>query len=125
MSRTLLGTLAALAVAALVAVGREEVVRNGVLSGAVLAAGLGLLAALWLSHVARTRPGKAMQALVEGFLAVLTSMLAFTLLLRYVPAVAELLSWKGFLVAYSAVVFVPLVLGAFDGARVLTRGTAS
>lgn len=125
MSKTSLSTLAGLAILVVVALQLEPALRVGVLMGATLGGAVGLLGSAWLLHAARTRPAEAMRAMTLGFLFHLVALLMGALSVRFAPVVRDLADVRGFAVAYAAIAFIPLVLGAGAGARVLSERTAA
>ena len=115
------GTLCAMAIAAVVAwrLGGPEGVGVGV--GATMGAGISLLGHEWQRHALRTRPEKAMQAMVVGFLFKLAVVLMGALAFRFIEPVGAACDWRTFLLAFAAGVLAVMVLGTLDSARSLQR----
>ena len=125
MSKTSLSTVLGLAIAVAVAVQLEPALRLGVLMGASLGAAVGLLGSAWLLHAVRTRPADALRATAVGFLFHLVALLLGSLSVRFAPVVRDVADVRGFAVAYAAIAYIPLVLGAGAGARVLSQRSAA
>lgn len=125
MSKTSVSTLFGLALVAWIGSQFESAVRMGVFMGSTLGAAMGLLGSAWLLHAARTRPAKVLSAVSLGFLAHILALLLGSLSVRYAPIVRDLADVRGFAIAYAATAFIPLVLGAGAGARVLSARTAA
>ena len=67
-------------------------------------------------RVIASRPGRALQALVEGFLAKLAVIVLATLALVLVPPLGAALDWRAFLVAFAAAVLIVLLPGTWENA---------
>ena len=111
------GTLCATAIAAAVAwrLGGPEGV--GVAVGATAGAGISLIGHQWQQHALRTRPEKAMGAMVLGFLVKLAVVLLGALAFRFVEPAAATCDWRAFVLAFAAGVLAVMVLGTLDSAR--------
>jgi LytS/YehU family sensor histidine kinase len=125
MSRTSLGTLLGLGLAALVATRFDGSVRVGILGGALFGAALGLFAGAWLRHVAATRPERVLAAMVHGFLFKLGGVVLAALALRFVEPAARVADWRAFVLAYTALVFVAVLLAATETAKALNQRSAT
>ena len=121
MSKTSLITLLGLAAAVLIAVREESAMRAGILAGAVLGAGIGLLGFAWLCHTLKHRPAQAFNALGVGFLFHLGALLMGTIALHYAPVAKDLFDARAFAVCYATLAFIPLVFGAQEGARLASQ----
>jgi hypothetical protein len=119
MTRTALVTLAALAVAGLVAWRLGGTVGAGVIAGFLCGAWIAVSGAAWQMHVARTRPERVMQASGLTFLFKLLALVGFGFVFRFIDAAGERVDWRSFLVTYTAAVLVVMIPGAFDSARAL------
>lgn len=125
MSRTALATLLGLAIVLVVGQQLSSELRMGAWLGGLLGASVGLFGSAWLVHSARHRPQEALRAMMLGFLAHLGALLAGALIVRFAPVVSASADVRGFAVAYAFIAFIPLVLGATAGARVLSERTAA
>jgi hypothetical protein len=120
MTRLIVAMLAALVVALVCASRLGGALGGGVLAGFSLGAGLSGLTFLYLRHVIMTRPERALNAAVLGFLFKLGALLAGGLAFRYIAAAGERADWRSFLVAYAAVVALVLPFAtwaALEGQR--------
>jgi hypothetical protein len=121
MNRTVLVTLAALALSCAAAWRLGGTLGTGVLAGFLCGASVAGLGAAWQMHVIRTRPERVLWATAQSFLFKLFAVLAFALVFRFVDGASERVDWRSFLVTFAAAVFVVMILGAFDNARALKR----
>ncbi len=121
MSKTSLITLLGLAVAIVIAMEQEPAQRAGILAGAVLGAGIGLLGFAWLRHSLEYRPARAFNTLVLGFLIHLGALLVGTLALHYAPLAKELFDARVFAVGYACLAFIPVVFGALESVRIASQ----
>jgi hypothetical protein len=119
MTRTTLGILLGLGLAALVASRFEGAQATGVLGGYLLGAAVALISAAWMRHSLRQDLGRAMRALVEAFGMKLAVALFAALTLRYVEPAGRVLDWEGFLVAYAAASVLALFLSTFETSKAL------
>lgn len=114
----LLPTLLAALVAVLVTADRlGGALGGGVLAGGVVGAGLTTLACLHLRHVLATRPERALQAAVLGFLVKLATLFLGALAFRFVEPAGARVDWRAFVIAYAAVVALLLPLTTWIAVR--------
>lgn len=113
MNRLLLVVLAALAAALLVASELGGARGAGVVLGTSLGAGLAGLSTLYTRHALRTRPARALQASMLGFLLQLFSVLIGGLAFRYVESAAARADYRSFLIAFAAAVALVLPFGTW------------
>ena len=122
MSLTTIATLAGLAAAGLVAW------RLGGSLGAGAAAGFVAGASVTLWGIARQRrvilahPARALQTMVESFLAKLGAVVLSALLLVFVAPLRQAVDWRSFLVGFAGAVLVVLLPVTWDNARILREG---
>jgi hypothetical protein len=121
MTRMIVGIIAGLGLAALVASGLEGIVATGVLCGYLFGASVGALGASWTHHVARVKPANVLQAHVVSFAFKFLGVLMGAFALAFVPAAAEIADWKSFIVAYAAATMITLILGSLDISRALKQ----
>ncbi len=119
MTRTTVGILAGLGLAAAVSSRLESAPATGVLAGYLFGGSLGLLGLAWQRHVIRTEPARAFSAMTQSFLFKLVGVLGGVLAARFIVPVSAVADWKSFAVAYAAAVLVCLVLGSFEIQREL------
>ncbi|MBI5361642.1 MAG: hypothetical protein HZA53_00595 [Planctomycetes bacterium] len=117
MTRTTLTTLCLLAAAGFTAWQLGGALGAGVLAGALTGALFTGLSLLWQRHQLLHHPERALRAMVEGFIAKLLVILMAAFALRFLPALAELLDWRSFLVAFAAAAFALLAIGTADNLR--------
>ncbi len=122
MSKSLIGTLAGLAVLALVSQSLEGIVRTGAWAGYVMGAGLGCVVVGWQASAFRRAPRKALETLILGFLAKLTALAGMCLSIRYVDALGSRMDWQAFTLAATIGIFLLLMLGTWDNAPILREG---
>jgi len=123
MSRTSLGTLVGLALAALVAAGLGGRVGTGVVAGYLLGASIGLVGFLWQRSLV-AEPRKVLYASVFSFLLKLLGLAAGTLALRFVAALGNLADWRAFLFTYAVAAYLSLVGGALENRLAIRQETA-
>jgi hypothetical protein len=119
MTRTSIGLLLGLGLAALVASRLEGSLAAGVLGGYLLGGAVALLSSAWLRHSLRMDVGRAMRATMEGFLMKLAVALLAAVTLRYIEPAGRVLEWRGFLLAYTVAAMVAVFLSAFETSRAL------
>jgi len=119
MTRTNLGILFGLGLAALMASRFEGAQAAGVLGGYLLGACVALLSALWQRHCLRLDSARGLRAGLEAFLLKLAVALIATLTLRYVAPAGAALEWQAFLVAYAGAVLLVMFCATFETARAL------
>lgn len=117
MNRLILAVLAAFAVALSVASELGGPAGAGVVLGYCLGAGLAGLSALYTRHVLRTRPARALQAAVFGFLVKLATLVAGALAFRFLEPVAARADYRTFLIAFAGAVALVLPLGTWVALR--------
>ncbi len=122
MSKSLIGTLAGLAILALFSQSLEGIVRTGAWAGYVLGAGLGCIVVGWQASAFRRVPRKALETLILGFLVKLAVLAGMCLAVRYVDALGSRMDWKAFTLAASTGIFLLLMLGTWDNAPILREG---
>jgi uncharacterized membrane protein len=122
MSRTAIISFVGLGVATLVALQFEGVVARGILTGFAFGSFVSLTAGLWLRHIIQTRPGGAMQGLLEGFGMKIICLLISVLCLRYLDAVGAYADWLAFALAYTASALIGLFSTTWENSRVLING---
>ncbi|MEO6709467.1 MAG: hypothetical protein ABI054_11280 [Planctomycetota bacterium] len=125
LPRTSLGLAAGLLVVAALAWQRGGDVGMGIGLGYALGAFLAGVAVAWQAHWLRVQPARATRAQMEGFVIKLVSAALFTMILRYVPALAENVSWRAFLIAYCAPAVLVLPLATWDLSRFLARNAST
>jgi len=125
MNRLIAAVLVALVVAVVCASRLGGALGGGVLAGYLLGAGLSGLSFLHLRHVLATRPERALQATVVGFLFKMGALLAGGLVFRYVAAAGARADWRSFLVTYAAAVAVVLPLATWAAVEEQRRRRAS
>lgn len=121
MNRPTLLTLLLLLAAAVLAArigGREGL---GVIAGVLCGAGVSLLGGAWMRHVFLTQPGKAMQAFAQTFLFKLAFVAIGAASFRFVPAAAERVDWRSFLIAFAASVLLVHTLTVVESVKLLQR----
>jgi hypothetical protein len=117
MTRLTLVSIAALALAAVVAWRLGGTAGGGVLAGALLGVSFTGLGALHLRHTIRTRPERGLAAFGLSFLFKLAIVVAGALAFRYVDAAALRADWRTFLIAFAACAALLVPLGALDALR--------
>jgi len=117
MNRLILAVLAALALALVLAARLGGALGGGVLAGFAAGAGLSGLGFLYQRHVLATRPERALQAAVVGFLAKLAVLLLGALAFRFVEPAGARVDWRSFVVAYAAAVAFVLPLATWVAVR--------
>ena len=122
MSRTAIISFVGLGVATLVAIQFEGVVARGILTGFAFGSFVSLTAGLWLRHIIQTRPGRAMQGLLEGFGMKIICLLISVLCLRYLDAVGAYADWLAFALAYTTSALIGLFSTTWENSRVLING---
>ena len=124
MPRTYITILLGVLVASLVAWRLGGVRGVGTAGGFLFGASLGVLAAHWQAHVARTRPAAVMQASLLGFLIVLFGVMISGLSLRFLDQAGALADWRAFLISYAAAGLIAIIAGAADTMYVLKEGSS-
>ncbi len=119
MTRTILGILLGLGLAALVASRLEGARAPGTVGGYLLGGAVGLTAAAWQRHSIRLDLGRAMRSTMESFLMKLSVALVAAVTLRYVEPAGRVLDWQTFLLAYTAAAVLALFLSSFETSRAL------
>ncbi len=122
MSKSLIGTLAGLAVLALVTQWLEGTVRSGAWAGYVLGAGLGCVLVGWQASAFKRAPSKALETLAKGFLVKMVVLAGMCLSIRYVELLGSRMDWQAFTLAATAGVFLLLILGTWDNEPILREG---
>ena len=97
----------------------------GMALGYALGAFLAGIAVAWQAHWLRVQPERAWRAQMEGFAIKLVSAALFTLILRFVPELAENVSWRAFLIAYCAPAVLVLPLSTWDLSRLISHSAAT
>jgi len=94
-------------------------------SGALLGYGLGAflagVAVAWQAHWLRVQPARVQRAQIEGFVIKAAAAAVFTLIVRYVPQLAETVSWRAFLLAFCAPAVLVLPLATWDLSKFLAK----
>ena len=124
MTRTYLGVLAGLGLAAGLALRFEAQLATGIVGGYLFGAAVGLVALAWQHHSIRVDPGRAYGAFAQSFLIKLGALLVGGLTVRFVEPVAAVADWKAFMLSYLGAVLVCLFLGSLDVSRELKEGSA-
>jgi len=119
MTRTTLGILFGLGLAALVASRFEGARAAGVLGGYLLGAAVAIVAALWQRHCMRLDVTRAMRAALEAFLMKLGVALLAVVTLRFVEPAGSALDWQAFLLAYAGAALLALFFATFETSRAL------
>jgi hypothetical protein len=119
MNLTNLSTLLGLAGAALVAYRLGDAHGTGVIAGYLAGASLSLALVSRQRRVLATRPQRALQTMVEGFLAKLAAVVLATLAILLVPALRQGCDLASFLLAFGAAAVIALLAGTWANARVL------
>jgi hypothetical protein len=122
MSRTAIISFVGLGLATLVASQFEGLVARGILAGFAFGTFVSLTAGLWLRHVIHTRPGRAMQGLLEGFGMKIVCLLISVLCLRYLDAVGAYADWLAFALAYAVSALIGLFSTTWENSRILISG---
>jgi hypothetical protein len=119
MTLTTLGALLGLALAATIAWWVGGSLGTGILCGCAcgeIVTGAGLA---WQRRVLAVRPKRLMLAATASFLIKLATILVATLALRALDAGAEIVDWRGFLVAFPAAAVLVLLPGTLENMRQL------
>ena len=124
MNLTNLLTLAGLAGAALLAFRRGGAQGTGVLAGYLGGAALTGALLARQRRVLVSAPQRALQSLVEGFLAKLAAVVLATLAILFVPGLREACNLATFLLAFAAAVLCVLLPGTYENARILKQRRA-
>jgi predicted MFS family arabinose efflux permease len=119
MSRSAVISFVGLGAAALLATRLDGLVARGVLTGYALGIFVSLSAGLWLRHVIRTRPERALQGLLVGFGVKLAVMLIAALSLRFVDELGSRADWRSFLLAYAVAAILGLFSSTWENSRFL------
>jgi hypothetical protein len=90
---------------------------NGIMAGAGLGVAFCALGAMYMAHTLRTRPVLAMQAFAISFLMKLVVLVVGAIAFRYIPQAAARVDYRGFMVAYAALIAVLVPVGSFDALR--------
>jgi hypothetical protein len=122
-SKSLIGTLAGLAIAALVFQWLEGTVRSGAWAGFLLGAGLGCTVVGWQAGAFRRAPQKALETLALGFLVKLVVLAGMCITVRYWEFLGSRLEWQAFTLSATAGVVLLLFLGTWDNAPILSEGS--
>lgn len=124
MNLTTLTTSLGLAAAASLAALLRGAPGTGVLTG--YAAGAALTSALLLRQrrVLAVAPRRALQTMVEGFLAKLAAIVALTAAILLVPGLRARCDLAATLIAFAAAVLIVLLPGTFENARILRERRA-
>jgi hypothetical protein len=123
MNLTTLSTFLGLAGAALVAFRLGGAHGTGVIAGYLGGAALSLSLVARQRRVLETSPQRALQSMVEGFLAKLAAVVLATLAILFVPGLRERCDLASFLLAFGAAAVIALLAGTWANARTL-RGPA-
>jgi|SoiMethySBSTD1v2_1073268.scaffolds.fasta_scaffold625753_3 hypothetical protein len=119
MNLTTLSTLLGLAGAALLAHRLGGAHGTGVLAGYLGGAALSLGLVARQRRVLETAPKRALQTMVEGFLAKLAAVVLATLAILFVPGLRESCDLASFLLAFGAAAVLALLPGTWANARIL------
>jgi hypothetical protein len=119
MNLTILTTSIGLAAAAGLALSRGGAGGRGVIAGFVVGAAVAGASVVRQRRVLRATPGRALQTMVEGFLAKLAAVVVAAVALALIPPLRERVEPGSFLLAFGGAVLLVLVPGTFDNARVL------
>lgn len=123
MSKSLIGTLAGLAVLALVSQWLEGTMRTGAWAGYVMGAGFGCVVVGWQAGAFRRAPKKALETLVQGFLLKLVVLAGMCLTVRYWDVLGSRMDWQAFTLSATVGVFLLLTLGTWDNAPILLESS--
>ena len=124
MTRSTIGTIVVLLVAAVVAFRLGGTVGVGVIAGVLCGCSVSALGGAWQRHVFRTRPKKAFNAVLETFLFKLAFVIIGAISFRYIDAAAARVNWKSFLVSFVFAVLVVHTLTVLDNVRLLLKKKA-
>lgn len=124
MNLTTLTTLLGLAGAALVAYRLGGAHGTGVIAGYLGGAALTLGLVARQRRLLGTAPKRALQTMVEGFLAKLAAVVLATLAILFVPGLRERCDLASFLLAFGAAALLALLPGTFENARRMKAGRA-
>jgi hypothetical protein len=113
----MLAVLAALVAALLVASELGGTLGGGVVLGYLLGASMAGLSTLYVRHVARTRPDRALAAAVVGFLFKFAALLCGGLAFRFLEPLAARADYRSFLIAFVAAIALILPLGTWVALR--------
>ncbi|MEZ6004675.1 MAG: hypothetical protein R3F33_10875 [Planctomycetota bacterium] len=119
MPRSLIGSIAAIAVMALASLQLQGVVRMGAWSGFLLGLGVSCLILSSQARALANKPAKVFEATLLGFLVKMLVLGAMAMAVRYWAPLAERMDWRAFLFASGAVMFLLALLGAIDTAKAL------
>ena len=119
MNLTTLSTLLGLAGAALVAYRVGGAHGTGVIAGYLGGASLALALVARQRRLLATAPQRALQTMVEGFLAKLAAVVLATLAILFVPGLRQGCDLACFLLAFGAAAVIALLAGTWANARVL------
>ena len=124
MIRFSIACLIAMALAIVIALQLGGVLGNGVLSGAGLGCAFSALGAIYMAHTLRTKPSQVLHTFSISFLAKLFVLVMGAMAFRYIPQAAERVDYRGFMVAYAAVIAILVPLGSFDALRGMRKQLA-
>jgi hypothetical protein len=124
MNLTTLTTSLGLVAAASLAVALRGAPGMGVLTGYLAGAAVTSTFLLRQRRVLRESPRRALQTMVEGFLAKLGAIVVATAVILAVPGVRARCDLASFLLAFAAAVLLVLLPGTFDNARILRERRA-
>jgi len=119
MNLTSLSTLLGLAGAALLAFRLGGPHGTGVIAGYLGGAALTLALVARQRRVLEASPQRALQSMVEGFLAKLAAVVLATLGILFVPGLRERCDLASFLLAFGAAAVIALLAGTWANARTL------
>ena len=117
---TTLGLICALGVASQL----EGANAMGAVGGYLFGASVGLTAALWLKHTVRTRPERALRALLEGFYMYIVGLLLAAFCLRGIAVVGDVAAWRPFIVSYLLAALIILFCSTLECSRALKGESA-
>jgi hypothetical protein len=122
MNLTTLTTSLGLAAAASLAALLRGAHGVGVLAGYVAGAGVTSALLVRQRRVLSVAPKRALQTMVEGFLAKLVAIVGLTAVILLVPGLRERCDLAYALLAFGAAVLIVLLPGTFENARILRAG---
>ena len=124
MNLTTITTSLGLVAAASLAVALRGAPGMGVLTGYLAGAAVTSSFLLRQRRVLRETPRRALQTMVEGFLAKLAAIVVATAVILAVPGLRDRCDLASFLLAFAAAVLLVLLPGTFENARILRERRA-
>jgi len=124
MNLTTLTTTLGLAAAASLALALSGSTGTGLMAGYLAGAAVTGACLLRQRRILHRAPRRALQSMVEGFLAKLGAVVALTAVILFVPGLRERCDLASFLLAFAAAALLVLFPGTIENARVLRERRA-